>query len=419
MKGSTPSAVLIAALAIVVLSGVPSSSVHADDIGLQQKAERKQGRAAERQETRDQSRAPISPGQDFKLIESPRTSGATNRKPSETVGIFYYIHGRRRIPTGDNLGHPQPYFLQTLQANGWDVVVTKIPSAYDGHTWGQELVPGAVRFLKQRASELKAQGYPRVVIAGFAWGAWVTATAAQGEFAADTLVLINPTLYGPKDHHDDGRLNNKFQKNLTELQPLLRGIRKPTVLLTSADNRYIADGIGAYAAEQFDKNKVPSLLIDKPPGFTGQYAEYLPVYDFLYGDCIAAFLKLRDSVTCERPTLANDDYRSIVTIGQVAEVDKRRITSAKILSGRSFNVYPLGDLLRNYNFEPTGQRLHDSAHREIFHGQPLRPKTEDYSFRDGQYCVGTRCSSLLSWSATQFLEFDNESGKLKAWWVER
>ena len=418
MIGKTRSAVFMFALALSGLMVYPQNPVHAADKSQVPKQERKDERQQQRQQAKDELRSPVAPGQQLQLFESPSTLKASNRKPNETFGVIYYVHGRRRVPTGDSFAQPQPYMLRTLQENGWDVIIAKIPSRYDGHTWGHELVPGAARFLKRRASELKAQGYPRVVIAGFAWGAWVTATAAQGEFAADSLVLINPTVYGPSEN-DRGVANRDFKKNLTELQPLLNGIRTPSVVLTSAGNRYIADGIGDYARQQFEKNKVLNFVLDKPPGFTGQYAEYLPVYDYIYGNCISEFLLLGDTETCFPMPLIDDEYRSIVYLKQVSDVDKKRVTSAEVLRGRQFNVYPLGDLLSNYIFAPGKQTLRDTAEREVYQGKPLKPAQQEYSFRDGQFCIEKDCGILLAWTPGQFLFFDIESGKLKASWVER
>jgi hypothetical protein len=61
-----------------------------------------------------------------------------------------------------------------------------------------DTVPGAAAFIWQRAGELKAPGYKRVIIAGQSWGSWVAMVADQEkDFAAEALWLIVPTS-GPR-----------------------------------------------------------------------------------------------------------------------------------------------------------------------------------------------------------------------------
>ena len=59
-----------------------------------------------------------------------------------------------------------------------------------------DTVPGAAAFIWQRAGELKAPGYKRVIIAGQSWGSWVAMVADQEKyFAAEALWLIVPNIW--------------------------------------------------------------------------------------------------------------------------------------------------------------------------------------------------------------------------------
>src|SRR5262249_4794185 len=145
-----------------------------------------------------------------------------NNGPTTSKGIIYFIGGYVWPPPPDGLGIV-PYFFKTLGEQGWDVVRAKGPyrSALPpgvSQPLPSLLAPGAALFVKRRVSELRAQGYRRVILAGHSWGGWVLMIADQSKgLGADALVLSAPGAYGPQ--------SPMFQKNGTEFGPLMKSIK--------------------------------------------------------------------------------------------------------------------------------------------------------------------------------------------------
>lgn len=149
----------------------------------------------------------------------------------------------------------------------------------------------------------------------------------------------------------------------------------------------------------------------KPPGFTGHLAGWLPIFDYAFGKCIAAFIENPSSSPCTPPPLSNADFRSIVDIQQVAEAGSRGITSAESLVGKKFLAYTLSaSVTQHYEYVSATQRKHM---------QGTGTTSEGVSFRKELHCVGSQCSKLLKWNDGQLLEFDAKGGRLVGWWVER
>ena len=283
-----------------------------------------------------------------------------------------------------------------------------------------------------RAKELKAQGYKKVVLAGHSWGAWVAMVAAQDpQCAADALLLSAPNTFGPRlsqiagkqEEHIRGgysrrpsekktaRLNPNFSKVLTEFGPALNGVKTPTVLILPDDTDWDPDpgARGEIAKKHFTDVNVPHLIIAKPPGFSGHLAAWLPVFDYGYGKCVQSFLENPRSGACRAVPLTRFDFRSIVSISQMAALDKR-LVSADTLAGKKFAAYTMSDLANKYyRYTAPGKRM-------VTEGGGERP--QDVTFHDGLHCADKTCSRLVRWSDGYILEFDPKTGDLDAWWVE-
>ena len=120
--------------------------------------------------------------------------------PAKARGVIYYIQGfsQNHYLAAGNAG---PYFLKTLNDEGWDVIGAKIEKGQfipQKHLSMVKVAPAAVA-VRQRLKELKAQGYSRIILAGHSWGAWVSLKAAQQpDLAADILLLSAPNATGPR-----------------------------------------------------------------------------------------------------------------------------------------------------------------------------------------------------------------------------
>jgi hypothetical protein len=159
----------------------------------------------------------------------------------------------------------------------------------------------------------------------------------------------------------------------------------------------------------FAQAHVSNLLIAGPPGFFGHYADWLPFFDFAYGKCIAAFLDTPTNEPCRLPAIADTDFRSILSLRQVPDANSRRIASSAPLVGRKFAAYVLRDEdFKRYDFISAGERVTLLSQREF---------REPIEFHDGQICASQQCHTLIQWSETELLEFESETGELKAWWI--
>lgn len=185
----------------------------------------------------------------------------------------------------------------------------------------------------------------------------------------------------------------------------------PTVLILPTDTVYDPDAAarGRIANGHFASARIPHLLIVNPPGFVGHYAAFLPVFDFAYGRCIAAFLERPATLPCPTPALANDDFRSILALNQLAGADTKRISAVAPLVGKRFVTYSLGPDNRRFDYVATDRRTVMETTRQ---------SSETIAFRNGMQCAGEACSVLERWSERELLEFDPTSGRLAAWWIE-
>ncbi len=346
------------------------------------------------------------------LVESTPWLIGPSRGPALAKGVIYFVPGFTPEAISSEGYRLVPYYLKSLADDGWDVVLAKHPHAESG-SFGFTSVGGAARTIRQRAVELKAQGYKRVVAAGHSWGGWAALLAARDGAPVDALLVSAPNTFGPRISPTTGRPNSDFRLVITEFGPVLGKIDIPTVLILPDDNVYDPDPAarGEIAEKLFVQSSVTHIVIAKPPGFFGHYAGWLPFFDYAYGACIRAFLAgPAAAAPCAPPPLADDDFRSIIATDQVADVDQKRISSAAPLVGRKFAAYTLQDMdNKHFDYVATGERVTMLSQDE---------RRERVTFQNGLQCIGKTCSLLLRWSESEILEFDPKSGAIKAWWIE-
>jgi hypothetical protein len=357
--------------------------------------------------------APAGSDQPIRLSESTAWLIGPNKGPAQAKGVVYFV-------AGYSPGRPMidgfrmvPYFLKSMADDGWDVVRAKLPSDLVGPMLGVAYVGRGAQTIRERAAELKAQGYKRVVAGGHSWGAWAAMLAAGNGGAIDAVVLSAPNTFGPRLNLVNGAPNPNFPKIVSEFAPALAADKIPTVLILPDDNVWDADPAarGQIAEQYFAQARIPHLVIAKPPGFFGHYAGWLPVFDYAYGACVRAFLaNPTASPTCAPPPLVNTDFRSITSLTQIPDAAGKRIVSAAPLVGRRFVAYTLQNVdNKHFDYVAPDQRVTMLSDQEVH---------EQVAFRDGRQCAGQTCGVLEQWSDHEILEFDPESGGIKAWWTE-
>jgi pimeloyl-ACP methyl ester carboxylesterase len=366
---------------------------------------------------------PPKADQELKLDEDVPGLIKPNSGPAKAKGIIYFVSGYG-APNNLNEFHFAPYLFKRLSDNGWDLIAARIPNRETNlaSEAAAYQVPSGAAFVVRRLRELKSEGYKRIILAGFSWGGWTALVAAQAaDFPADALFIDSPNTFG-KRVGADGNDNPFFDLNVSAFGPVVNKIAIPTILVFPRDPAEKADAgsrtaysepdparRGILSATHFAEAHVANLIIADPPGFYGHYADWLPFFDFAYGECIAAFLDKPSTEPCRLPAIADTDFRSILSLKQIPDAESRRVASSAPLVGRKFAAYVLRDEdFMRYDFI--------SAHERVTL-QSLRKFQEPIEFRDGQICASQQCRTLIRWSETEFLEFEQGSGELKASWI--
>jgi pimeloyl-ACP methyl ester carboxylesterase len=359
--------------------------------------------------------AKSSSGKPLQLVESTPWLAQPSKGPTLAKGVIYFVGGYSAGEHSLDSFRLAPYLFKSLTEEGWDVILAKISHAdsglgRNGPRGFEYLGPGA-QTIRTRITELKAQGYKRVIAAGHSWGAWATMMAARDGATADALLLHAPNPYGPRLSPTDGKPNQSFGMLVSEFEPALSKVNIPTVMIIPDDDIWDPDPAarGQIAEKHFTQVNVAHLVITKPPGFFGHFAGWLPFFDYAYGKCIAKFLENPNSNACPLSPIAKDDFRSILNLKQITDADKRRITSADTLVSKKIDVYENNRISRQYDYVSSSQRT------DL---QPVSEVRETYSFKDGLLCATGECSTLIRWSEREILEFEPKTGDLKAWWIE-
>jgi tetratricopeptide (TPR) repeat protein/pimeloyl-ACP methyl ester carboxylesterase len=351
--------------------------------------------------------------------QSAAETGAARTSKSTGKTLLYYIHGfdgRARAHS------PLPeYFVSQMQkARGWDIIDADYPRVLDSQVMRFEASNfGAATFLARRLKELKAQGYARIIVGGQSWGGWTSlALSTKPDLALDGVIMVVPACcgwkFGGANTEDANFANNKLY-----FDQIIQHDRYPTVAVFFSGDEYEPADRGKGAAEALTKNGVPNLVINHPPGFKGHGSAWFPVFDYGYRECMVSFLLAPKTAHCPRPVIGKGDFRAVLSQRQL-KPDQIRTASAPELIGRTFAVYPDGDLRKIVSPEQTQ-----------VNGYGIGESVLTSSFRDGQYCVHARvkfhqpentdeaCAKLVKWSDQELLAIDTHSGNVVQWWVEQ
>jgi dienelactone hydrolase len=328
--------------------------------------------------------------------------------PGAAKGVVYFVAG---YPPGHgtmiDAFHAVPYFLKTLADQGWDVIVAKMPQAEEGAVRGAAVVDAGAAAIAQRVAALRAQGYRRVVAGGHSWGGWATLLAERDDaLAADALLISSPSAQGPRISPVTGGPNPSFALSGSEFPALVAAVRVPVVFTFMGGDPYEIGGRGAMA----NQARAPHVVIDQPPGFSGHYAGWLPVFDYGYGDCIRRLLMTGAAGGCAPPPLSNSDFRSIASMSQIGDPGSRRIASPEQLAGHAFFAYTLQDHdNKKLTYDASGST------RTVL--TTIGRTSEPVAFQNGQHCAGQTCTTLVQFAPSQILEFE-PTGGIHAWWIE-
>ncbi len=265
--------------------------------------------------------------------------GTTLRGPADALGAVIYAPGNRAdtdLPADDNR---VPIYVSTMQARGWDTfkVVTN-NDQLRGALGHKRAAEGIAKHIAQ----LREQGYRRVVVGSQSFGAWVSLVGgADPETWADANIAAVPGCCGPRTV--DGEINDRFDRNRTELRPVLRDLKTPTLIFYfEGDDEFDPGGRGPVAKSALARNGIPHRVIDQPYGLRGHSAAWSAQFDYAFGQCVADFASGNtDTTACEIPPLAETKYLWSKEWTDPDAFDAARVTSADLRAhvGDTFIFY--------------------------------------------------------------------------------
>lgn len=227
-----------------------------------------------------------------------------NKGPDKARGVVYFIDGLDKDDRmRDDFRATYPIVYEMNRRFGWDVIEAKFPNRAD---YEMSSIPQSSKYVMARLTQLRAEGYKHIVLAGQSWGAWVSVDVAAKpgvEKPMDSLLLIAPANYGMAEYN--GQPNEYFILNKSEYIQNIRAISVPTVAVFFRNDEFDPGGRGPITQDTYSRNGVPLLLIDGPAEFDGHGAAWQPRFAAYYGSCIDRFIHKHAASTCgaaDKPT---------------------------------------------------------------------------------------------------------------------
>ena len=188
--------------------------------------------------------------------------------------------------------------------------------------------------LIRKLSELKGQGYLRIVIAGQSVGAAEALNLVKRDDAAlDAVIAAVPGCCGTSKN-PDGTANDRFEKNWTYYNELINGMRSDRRVAVAF---FVGDEFEPRDRKQisqlrFAEQNVPNFIIHQPPAIFGHSGAWNTAFSYLYAECLNDFLVTEDTVQsydCATPTRAADDHRWMTQEFQLANSQATVISGAE------------------------------------------------------------------------------------------
>lgn len=325
-----------------------------------------------------------------------------NQGPQSARGVIYFIDGLdASLRMSDSFKATYPYLSELNSRYGWDIINAKYPNAQKDVATSIARSSG---YVHERIKNLRAQGYRRVVLAGQSWGAWLSIEIAKrdaSEKLVDAMMLMAPAAYGPKVWN--GAYNPHYLQNLTEYVRSIKAVRTPTVAVFFEGDEFDPGERGEVTEAFFLRNKVPLLLIDRPAGFSGHGAGWLPTFADLYGDCIGNFLQSPRTASCDS---ANSPVAAAKSLdeAEVAHARGSRLLKPEELAGRSFILTSPSLQVQTLGFG--ANKVEIATTDEMFDAELAQSGRET--------CIGKRCFRVYRQASGRYLTFE-DTGKFVGW----
>jgi hypothetical protein len=350
------------------------------------------------------------------LFSEAQGWGIKNKGPASANGLVYFIRGYSNdILPGWNL---VPYFLRSLNADGWDVIINRINPKHTPNRalgWPESRraeIAQAIREAEQKLRNFRRQGYKTIIGAGHSFGAWtLLEVGARNGALVDELILSAPSAHA-RSLTQKGQPNPLFYELSAASKDRFSKLRTPTFVALFKDDEYEAPRRAELVSSVVAKNKM-IYLVDRPAGFAGHFSAWTPIFDLIYGDCIAKLVQRAVLEACTRSVDANADWRSILGYDQIPTVMRKPVDASTLL-GKQFVRYGLG----HQNTFVTLQSNETVNVMSPMTRQRVALKTAATG-RDGTstFCLGSDCGRLVKWNDDVLLEFDVKGDALRYWWL--
>jgi tetratricopeptide (TPR) repeat protein/pimeloyl-ACP methyl ester carboxylesterase len=354
---------------------------------------------------------------DEKFVAAPQAAAGSPNKAPKT--LLYYIHG---LPISPRMHNPAlPYFVEQIRkVEGWDVIDADFPLRIDTQYMVRDTAStfAAAAHVARRIKELKAKGYQRIFVAGQMMGGWAAlALSTEEKLPLDGILMIAPACCSPRTSEETGDPSPDFQNNNLYYEQLIKHDRYPTVAVFFANDAFDPGGRGEATTKALGENKLASLVIDKPQGFSGEGAVWLPVFDYSYRQCITAFLKAPSTTQCPPRKIASADFRTTFFAKQITDL-KSRIVDPASLVGKEFAAYPSGEILTIASADSTILKSAEAGERTV-----------PSAFRDGKFCVRQKvrfrrpintdehCYIIVKWSDRELFLMNPQASRVIHWAV--
>jgi pimeloyl-ACP methyl ester carboxylesterase len=209
--------------------------------------------------------------------------------PGQALGAVIWNHGRS-INTEDSES-PTPPYLRVLRNSRWDVF--RFNRLRDGDT-----LTASARRLAELVSQLKHNGYRRIVLAGQSFGAFLALMAADTSDDVDAVVATSPAAFGDFDEFYDS-----WRLNATRLYPLLKKIKRARVMLFYFHgDDFDPGGRGERSRAILSARHTGFSVVDQPAFLVGHWASSTGLFLRRFGSCIRDFVdadKLEGERVCE------------------------------------------------------------------------------------------------------------------------
>ena len=327
-----------------------------------------------------------------------------NRGPAAAAGVVYFIDGldpSARLP--DDFRPTYPYLYALNSRFGWDVINAKYPNS--DHDVASS-IPRSVAYVAAKIKSLRAEGYKKIVLAGQSWGAWVSINVADKADSAkglDALMIVAPAAYGSRIWH--GKDNPYYLKNLTEYIRSVKSLRTPTVAVFFEGDDFDPGDRGEVTDAFFRRSQTHLLLIDRPPGFNGHGAGWLPSFADIYTACINDFLSAPKDGNCETAQLASSIGQTVAPEESSLLKDQAaRAATQQEMAGKSFILTSPDINVRVLKFET--QQVEVAAADNA--------SDENFSVKGNQACTPDDCYRVYRQSGSRYLAF-NDDGTFAGW----